>query len=133
MANRRCWPTKVVKVNGKWITRPVVFTPVFVFPTCWQRLVSRSSNKLHGSALVMYIVARALEGYTVVFSLGELDPALNGNEIIVADTIGGKPLNSNQGPFQVMVPGDKRPARWIRMLTDLEVMSAPVTPEASHP
>ena len=27
MANRRCWLTKVVKMNGKWTTRPVVFTP----------------------------------------------------------------------------------------------------------
>jgi redox-sensitive bicupin YhaK (pirin superfamily) len=27
MANRRCWLTKVVKVNGNWTTRPVVFTP----------------------------------------------------------------------------------------------------------
>ncbi len=26
--NRRCWLTKVVKVNGKWTTRPVVFTPI---------------------------------------------------------------------------------------------------------
>jgi len=28
LANRRCWLTKVVKVNGKWTTRPVVFTPI---------------------------------------------------------------------------------------------------------
>ena len=28
VANRRCWLTKVVKVNGKWTTRPVVFTPI---------------------------------------------------------------------------------------------------------
>ena len=27
MANRRCWLTKVVKLNGNWTTRPVVFTP----------------------------------------------------------------------------------------------------------
>lgn len=90
-------------------------------------------EKLHGTALATYVVARASDGYTVVFSLGELDPALNGNEIIVADTKGGKPLDAKQGPFQVIVPSDKRPARWIRMLTDLEVMTATNTLKTSQP
>jgi hypothetical protein len=90
-------------------------------------------ERLHGHALATYVVARASDGYTVVYSLAELDPALNGNEVIVADTMDGKPLDSKQGPFQVIVPSDKKATRWIRMLSELEVMNAAGTPGASKP
>jgi len=59
---------------------------------------------------------------SVVFSLGELDPALTGSEIIVADRADGKPLVAPQGPLRIVVPNDTRPARSIRMLERLEVV-----------
>lgn len=90
-------------------------------------------DKLKGSALATYVVARAADGYAVVYSVAELDPAMNGNEIIVADAMNGKPLSQRQGPFEVIVPTDKRPARWIRMVDEFEVQGATPSPGASHP
>jgi DMSO/TMAO reductase YedYZ molybdopterin-dependent catalytic subunit len=81
-------------------------------------------EKLRGKALATYVVARASDGYGVVYSLAELDPAMNDNQIIVADTMNGKALEPKQGPFKVVVPGDKRPARWIRMVNSFEVENA---------
>ena len=89
-------------------------------------------DKLKGSALATYVLARATDGYAVVFSLAELDPAMNDNQIMVADTVGGKPLDDHEGPFRVVVPGEKRPARWIRMVTSFEVVSA-LSPSGSSP
>jgi hypothetical protein len=89
-------------------------------------------DDLRGRALATYVVARASDGYVVVYSLAELDPAMNGNQIIVADTLNGKPLDTTHGPFRVVVPGDKRPARWIRMVEAFEVVSA-VSPSESSP
>jgi DMSO/TMAO reductase YedYZ molybdopterin-dependent catalytic subunit len=89
-------------------------------------------DDLRGRALATYVVARASDGYVVVYSLAELDPAMNGNQIIVADTLNGKPLDAAHGPFRVVVPCDKWPARWIRMVEAFEVVSA-VSPSESSP
>ena len=58
----------------------------------------------------------------MVFSLAELDPAFIDNQILLADTAGGKPLSGAQGRFRLVVPKDKPGARSIRMLTKLLVV-----------
>ena len=78
--------------------------------------------ELRGDAMATYVVASATDGYQVVFSIGERDPGFTSNDIIVADTIDGKPLFGIRG----------RCASWrrrtdalrgsIRMLTRLEVV-----------
>jgi DMSO/TMAO reductase YedYZ molybdopterin-dependent catalytic subunit len=77
--------------------------------------------ELRGKALASYVLASAQDGYEVVFSLGELDPAFIDNEILLADTANGKPLFGAQGRFRLVVPKDKPGARSVRMLTKLEV------------
>ena len=67
-------------------------------------------------------VASASDGYQVLFSLPELDPAFTSNDIIIADTIDGKPLFAYQGPFRIVSPKDSRASRSIRMLQRLEVV-----------
>src|SRR5262245_8707075 len=79
-------------------------------------------TELRGNAIATYVVATANDGYQVVFSLAELDPAFTGNDIIVADTIDGKPLFDYQGPLRIVAPHDKRGARSIRMLLRIEVV-----------
>ncbi len=77
---------------------------------------------IRGKALASYVLAEAQDGYQVVFSLGELDPAFIDNEILLADTANGKPLFGAQGRFRLVVPKDKPGARSVRMLTKLEVV-----------
>ena len=89
-------------------------------------------EKLHGQGLATYVVARAADGYAVVYSIAEIDPAMSDNQIIVADMMNGKALEPKQGPFKVVVPSDKRPARWLKMLIALEVDNA-VSPSGSSP
>jgi DMSO/TMAO reductase YedYZ molybdopterin-dependent catalytic subunit len=79
-------------------------------------------GELRGKALTTYVLAQAQDGYEVVFSLAELDPAFIDNEIVLADTANGKPLFGAQGRFRLVVPKDKPGARSIRMLTKLEVV-----------
>src|SRR6185369_5513859 len=79
-------------------------------------------SELRGKALASYVLAEATDGYQVVFSLAELDPAFIDNEILLADTANGKPLFGAQGRFRLVVPKDKPGARSIRMLTKLEVV-----------
>ena len=79
-------------------------------------------GELRGKALASYVLAEAQDGYQVVFSLGELDPAFIDNEILLADTANGKPLFGAQGRFRLVAPKDKPGARSVRMLTKLEVV-----------
>ena len=77
---------------------------------------------LRGKALASYLLCEAKDGYRVVFALAEFDPEFSDNPIIVADTRDGRPLLEAQGPFRIMAPRDKKPARGIRMLTKLTVV-----------
>jgi DMSO/TMAO reductase YedYZ molybdopterin-dependent catalytic subunit len=79
-------------------------------------------SELRGKALASYVLAEAQDGYQVIFSLGELDPAFIDNEILLADAANGKPLLAEQGRFRLVVPKDKPGARSVRMLTKIEVV-----------
>src|SRR5215510_4699767 len=87
-----------------------------------KRAGAPQGETLRGKALAGYVLAEAQDGYQVVFSLGELDPAFIDNEILLADTANGKPLFGAQGRFRLVVPKDKPGARSVRMLTKLEVV-----------
>jgi DMSO/TMAO reductase YedYZ molybdopterin-dependent catalytic subunit len=79
-------------------------------------------GELRGKLLAGYLLAEAQDCYQVLFSLGELDPALIDNEILLADTANGKALFGAQGRFRLVVPKDKAGARSVRMLTKLEIV-----------
>src|SRR5262245_30528313 len=79
-------------------------------------------SEMRGDNMATYVLASASDGYQVLFSIAELDPAFSNSEIIVADTIDGKPLFAHQGPFRIVSPRDTRAARSIRMLQRLDVV-----------
>jgi DMSO/TMAO reductase YedYZ molybdopterin-dependent catalytic subunit len=81
-------------------------------------------DRLRGKAVGSYVVAEAADGYRAVFSLAELDRELSGSEILIADSADGKPLGE-AGPLRLVVVHDKRPARWIRNLLSLKVVTLP--------
>jgi DMSO/TMAO reductase YedYZ molybdopterin-dependent catalytic subunit len=81
-------------------------------------------NALRGPAMATYVLAEAADGYRVVFSLAELDTGIADSEIIVADTMDGAPLGDKLGPFRLVAPHEKRPARWVRMLRSITVVRA---------
>ena len=87
------------------------------------------NEKLRGPAMATYVLAEASDGYSVLYSLAELDSDFQDSEVIVADTMNGSPLGEKQGPFKMVAPHDKRPARWIRMLKTLTVVTV-VPPKA---
>ena len=79
-------------------------------------------EKLRGAAMATYVVAEGTDGYHVIFSLAELDSGMLDSDVIVADTMDGAPLGTNEGPFRLVAPHEKRPARWVRMLKSITVV-----------
>jgi DMSO/TMAO reductase YedYZ molybdopterin-dependent catalytic subunit len=78
--------------------------------------------ELRGKALSTYVIAEGLDGYQILFSLGELDSEITSNRYLLADAINGKPLPEGEGPFRIVIPEDKVGARSIRTLVRLRVV-----------
>jgi DMSO/TMAO reductase YedYZ molybdopterin-dependent catalytic subunit len=83
-----------------------------------------TGDKLHGKALAEYIVATGADGYKAVLALAETDPAFHPGDVLVADTLDGKPIGDKDGPFRLIVTEDKRPARSVHNLVSIELRTA---------
>jgi DMSO/TMAO reductase YedYZ molybdopterin-dependent catalytic subunit len=118
-ADLKSMPRKQVEMKDEG--RTVVYEGVLVAEILKRAGVPLGTD-LRGNAMATYVVASASDGYQVLFSLPELDPAFTRNDIIIADTIDGKPLFAYQGPLRIVSPKDSRAARSIRMLQRLEVV-----------
>ncbi|UEQ76969.1 molybdopterin-dependent oxidoreductase [Chryseobacterium arthrosphaerae] len=70
-----------------------------------------SGKALHGENISKYLLAKCTDGYQVLFSLAELDASIAGKNVIVADTVDGKPLPESKGPLRLIAEGEKKPAR----------------------
>jgi hypothetical protein len=81
-------------------------------------------DALRGPRLTEVVLVEAADGYRVAFALAEMDSAFATREIILADKRDGKPLAATEGPFRIVAPGDKRPARWIRQVTTFRITVA---------
>lgn len=80
-------------------------------------------EKLRGPALQLAVVFRAKDGYGVVFALAEFDEAFSNRTLVLADREEGQPLADKAAPLQLVAPGDKKAARWARMITAIEIVS----------
>ena len=80
---------------------------------------------LKGPAFADVVIVKAADGYRIVLSLAETDPAIRSEAMIVADRKDGQPLDAHEGPLRLVVEGDKRPARSARSIQSVEVRALP--------
>ena len=85
-------------------------------------------SALRGKSMALSVVAEGADGYRAVFSLAELDDDFAGEAVLIVDSIDGQPLGADQGPLRLIVPGDKRQGRWVRMLKSITVVNLSGTP-----
>ena len=79
--------------------------------------------KPEGKQLRLYLVAAGSDGYEVVFSLAEIAPEYHESNLIVADTMEGKPLPDSIY-LQLIGTGDKGLSRSVRSLASIRVLKA---------
>jgi len=82
-------------------------------------------EKLRGSNMALYLLVEAADGYRVVFALPELDPAFTERVVLLADHRDGQLLATTEGPLRLVVPDEKRQARWVRQVGSCTVRRAP--------
>jgi len=81
-------------------------------------------EKLRGDWLRSFVVVEASDGYHAVFALPEFDATFTDRKIILADSRNADPLDQKHGPFQIVVPDEKRHSRWVRMVTEIRVVDS---------
>ena len=120
LADLKNMPRKKLTVVNPHDKKTEAYEGVLVEELLRKAGVAEGEN-LRGPSMATYVLAEAADGYRVVFSLAELDSGILDSEVIVADTMDGAPLGANQGPFRIVAPHEKRPARWVRMLKSITV------------
>jgi hypothetical protein len=87
---------------------------------------------LRGKALTIYLLIEAQDGYQVVFTLPELDALFTDKVVLLADRRDGKPLSEKEGPLRIVVPDEKRQARWIRQVKSITARDAGAAAKAAR-
>lgn len=81
-------------------------------------------NMLKGKTMAKYVLITAADNYQVVLAIPEFDPAFTDRVVVLADKEDGEALAANLGPYRLIVPGDKKPARSVMRVTSIEVLDA---------
>jgi hypothetical protein len=79
---------------------------------------------LRGPRIASYLLLEAQDGYRVVLAIAEVDPATTDKVVLLADRKNGAALPEKEGPWRIIIPDEKRPVRWVRMLKRITIESA---------
>jgi hypothetical protein len=110
-----------VKVEAKEHENPTATYEGVALGAILERAGLPRGEKLRGKALTAIVIITASDNYQVIFTLADTDPAFTDRIIILADRKDGKPLPEKEGPFRIIAPAEKRPARWIRNVKTIAV------------
>ena len=80
-------------------------------------------ESMKGKRLASCLLVEAADGYRTVIALPELDPAFTDKQVVLAFLREGKPLGDKEGPFRIVIPDEKRMARWVRQVTSLKIVN----------
>lgn len=83
------------------------------------------TDKLPGAQLARYLLVEARDGYRVLYSLAELDPGTGKRRVLLVDRCNDAALSDEDGPLRLIAPEDTRPARWVRQVKSITVVTAP--------
>ena len=112
-------------------------THTYTGPTIWNAISATGVQTAPGvknDILDRYVLATGTDGYRVVYSMGELDPAFGNRADLVAtqETIGGRtvPLTGD-GFARSTAPGDVKGGRYVSNLASLTVRASGSTVAAT--
>jgi DMSO/TMAO reductase YedYZ molybdopterin-dependent catalytic subunit len=120
-ADLKAMPRKTVKVLNAHNQKTEVYEGV-PLAALLQKAGVPQGKALRGALMATYVLVEASDGYRVAFSLAELDSGIIDSDVLVADTLDGAPVGQDEGPFKLVAPHEKRPARWVRMVRSITVV-----------
>jgi DMSO/TMAO reductase YedYZ molybdopterin-dependent catalytic subunit len=123
-ADLKAMPRKTLKVDNAHSKKTEVYEGVLVEDLLRKAGVPQG-EQLRGQAMATYVLVEAADNYRVVFAIEEFNSSFMDSEIIVADTMDGASIPGALGPFRLVAPHEKRPARWVEMVKSLTVARVP--------
>lgn len=117
-------PRKTVKVMNQHSGKEETYDGV-PLAELLKRAGVPQGEQLRGSDMAAYVRAEGADGYVVTFAIAELDSSFQDSQVLVADTLDGQPIGDKVGPLRLIVPQDKRPARWVRSLRSISLVKLP--------
>jgi hypothetical protein len=89
--------------------------------TLLARIDAPLGKALRGPELRDVVLVTAQDGYSAALALAEADPMMRKEQVILADEADGRPLGEKLGPYRLVIDGDQRGARLVRMVTSIEL------------
>jgi hypothetical protein len=86
-----------------------------------------TGEAFNSTVAAYYLMVEAQDGYNAVFSWAEVDPSFTDRKVYLVTKRDGKALSEKDGPFELIVPGEKRNSRWVRQLKVLRVEPLPTS------
>jgi hypothetical protein len=83
-----------------------------------------TGEKFQGTAASYFLTVEAKDRYKAVFAWAELDSTFMEQPVCLVMKRDGKPLSEKDGPFETVVPGEKKDARWVRQVISLKIERA---------
>lgn len=77
----------------------------------------------HEDFLGKVVVASSRDGHAVVIAGGEIEPRFMDGDVIIATSRDGQPIEDDGG-VRLMVPFDRKPGRWAKGITHIELRQA---------
>lgn len=79
-------------------------------------------ESLKGKRMASCLLVEAADGYRVVIALPEVDPGFTDKQILLVDKRETHPLDDKEGPYRIVIPDEKRMARWVRQVKTLKIV-----------
>ena len=111
--------TVTVSFNTEHGTTQAAWTGVPLWTVIQRAGLSAAVTANRRTMLTHTVLATARDGYTVVFSLGELDPRFGASQAMVVYARDGQELPNNG--LRLVVPGDKMGGRAVQTLASLDI------------
>ena len=123
MADLQALPQRTLRVHNGHNNQDETYTGVGLDDLLAKYGVSLANGNAH-KVYHSYLKAEGTDKYWVLYSASELESEMATWESIIAIAMDGKPL-AEDGAFKIVAGGERRPARWVRNLTSLTIVTLP--------
>lgn len=78
-------------------------------------------HSLRGKRMASCLLVVAADGYRVVIAMPEIDSDFTDKQIVLAFSENGRSLDAKEGPYRIIIPDEKRMARWVKQVTTMKI------------
>jgi hypothetical protein len=114
-----------VTLSTTFLTDHGPFKATFAGPLLWTVLTATHAlaPNAHMDVVRQAILLTGADGYTALIAMGEISPAFENKQVILADSMNGQKLPP--GHLRIIVPADARGGRAVHDLTTIAILTEP--------